>query len=458
MRAHRLTATALVGLGLGLGLGACSGKPKESRQVGSSAPHDLDLGAPHHATTVVPTDAAPSVGEDAQPQLPEPAIPTAPAQLESGGVDFIDDARLLFRVAACADAGTPLPDAVGHGDPKVAAVVASHCKRVLAQVTKFRASYFGAGPRRAWFDALVPADVPTTVVYPFGGGDLLSALVAFPRATEITTISLEQGGDPRRLRTLDVRALETSLSAFRTQIGGLVQVGSNTSVNLMAQMRNDLPAQASSFLLALVVAGATPVSMKYFTLDAAGAIHYVTQAEIDAADAKGKAGAKELKGDWGSPNFSEAFGNVEITYTVPGDAVPRVHRHFGWNLGNEYLAKHPELVTHLAAKGRVTVLVKGASYLLWRGDFSTIRDYLTSHLAWMLSDSTGIPPVYAKRAGMVQIPYGEYHGAFLQGAQGTATDTEFVDLWASGHPRSLAFRFGYTDADKHGHLLVTRPK
>ena len=55
--------------------------------------------------------------------------------------------------------------------------------------------------------------MPKTVVYPFGGGDLLSALVAFPDATEITTISLEQAGDPRRLRTLTPDADRARASA-----------------------------------------------------------------------------------------------------------------------------------------------------------------------------------------------------------------------------------------------------
>src|SRR6478735_5239232 len=108
------------------------------------------------------------------------------------GVDFIADAKLLYRVAACGNADQPLPDAITKGDPKqakeVGKIVDRHCKRILEYMGKFRAQYFEKG--RAWFDEVVPKDVPATVVYPFGGGDLISALVAFPTATEITTISL----------------------------------------------------------------------------------------------------------------------------------------------------------------------------------------------------------------------------------------------------------------------------
>ena len=136
-----------------------------------------------------------------------------------------------------------------------------------------------------------------------------------------------------------------------------------------------------------------------------------------------------------------------------------MHRHIGWNLGDDYLKKHPQLLRHLEKKGQVTMLVKGASYLLWRGDFSLIRDYILDHLAWMLSDSTGIPPKYAKQAGMVQETYGDYDGAFLEGAQATiATTQDMIDLWAKQRAASLPFRFGYVDKDKQAHLIVTRPR
>jgi hypothetical protein len=104
------------------------------------------------------------------------------------------------------------------------------------------------------------------------------------------------------------------------------------------------------------------------------------------------------------------------------------------------------------------VLVKGASYLLWRGDFSAVRAYLLDHLAWMLSDSTGIPPRYAERAHMTQDTYGNYDGAFLEGAQDNANDDAFIELWKTQRHRGLPFRFGYVDKDKQAHLLVTKPR
>jgi hypothetical protein len=106
------------------------------------------------------------------------------------------------------------------------------------------------------------------------------------------------------------------------------------------------------------------------------------------------------------------------------------------------------------------VLVKGASYLLWNSGFSKIRGYILDYLAWMLSDSTGVPPAYAKPAGMIQETYGAYTGAFLEGVRTTGQkhDEAFIELWKKQKRRKLPFRFGYVDANKQAHLVVTRPK
>jgi hypothetical protein len=389
------------------------------------------------------------------------AFGTARAEAKPG-VDFITDARALYRVAACGDETGAIPDVVGHGDAKTAdkvqSIVAGHCKAIHSYMDKFKDTYFDKG--RAWFDSVVPKTAPKTVVYPFGGGDLISALVAFPDATEITTISLELAGDPRRIEKLTPDQISASLGALRSEIGGLVSVGSNTSTNLSASQKNELPGQVSSFLLGLVAGGYEPVSMRYFTLDDSGEIHYVEQADIDAADADTKAKHKSLKSDWSSPNFSAVFSNVEIEYRKVGDkdGPVRVHRHIGWNLGDKYLKDHPELLRHLEKKGKVTLLTKGASYLLWRDDFAQIRGYMLDHLAWMLSDSTGISPGYAKAANMEQETYGVYKGAFLEGARGGAQDKAFIALWSAQPWRKLPFRFGYVDAEGAAHLVVTRPR
>jgi hypothetical protein len=131
-----------------------------------------------------------------------------------------------------------------------------------------------------------------------------------------------------------------------------------------------------------------------------------------------------------------------------------VHRHIAWNLENSALAAQPELLRHLEAKGKVAVLVKGGSYLLWFGMFSTFRGYLLDHLAWMLSDSTGIAPNHAR--GVVQEPYGAFHGPVVEQAAGMPEDRAAQALWKKAREK-MPFRFGYLDRDNNAHVMITRP-
>jgi hypothetical protein len=430
---------------------ACSGGTASAPSSGSSgADLDTDGLGKSHVTPAAKKPDAPIAAGSAKPTAP---APTASVSL---GLSFRDDVLLLYRMAACGgDADKRIPESLGDAikRDKLAKVVERHCSYLLGQIGKFRTAYFEK--HKSWFDEHVPKDTKT-VVYSFGGGDLLSAMVAFPDATEITTISLELSGDPRRIRKIAPDQLGNSLAALRVEIGGLLQVGSNTSVNLSSGQRNELPGQVSSHLMGMVAAGFEPTDMRYFRLDDGGAIQYLEQGDIDEADKKRL--KKQLKGDWASPNFSEAFSNVEITYKRPGETTTRTFRHIGWNLGDEYLKDHPQLTKHLAAKGKTVMMVKGASYLLHRPTFAVFRTFLLQHMSWMLSDSTGIPPIYAEPAGMVQETFGSYSGALLEGSRYSKADKSFVELWRKNPRQKLGFRFGYVDASGAGHLVITKPK
>jgi hypothetical protein len=319
---------------------------------------------------------------------------------------------------------------------------------------KYREDYFHVA--RAWFVAHQPSDLPKTVVYGFGGGDLVSALVAFPDATEITTVSLELAGDPRKIDDLSPDQLAGELARFRADIGGLIWVGSNLSTNLSDQQGSHIAAQLSSHLLGMSTGGYEPIAARFFAIEDDGTLHYYEKDEIEADTKSGHS----LSSQWRAPAFAQAFGNVEITYRVIGSSEVRTYRHVGWNLGNDYLTKHPGLTKHLDAKGRVAIIVKGASYLLWLDDFSQFRQYLIDHLAWMVTDSTGLAPNYAEAAGTLdQVAYGNFDGppSAVGGMAGKPGDQPSRKKWAASTEK-MPFRFGYLDRVGHAHVMITTRK
>jgi hypothetical protein len=362
------------------------------------------------------------------------------------GKDFADEVKMLFRVAACAG------DAVIPSNVDVA-IVKKHCDEILPKIEAYRTRYVGVV--KPFLAAIEPPGLPTTVVYPFGGGDLVTALTAYPDAREITTISLELPGDPRRLRSMHKDALERSLQQLRRELGELLFVDDySRSETLKKTQRGDLPAELCFFLTALAVHGYEPVGLRYFTLRPDGSIHYLGDDEIESAE---RTLAVQRKGTWTPPDFSESFANSELTFRKKGEAADaplRVHRHLAVNLSDDFLEKNPALLRHLEAKGRVAAMTKAASYLLWKSGFSRIRGYLLGHLDFMVSDSTGIPPRFAATAGLVQETYGAFKGSLL-GAD-REDNVAFAALWKKQPARKLPFRFGYLDSAKQMHLLVTR--
>src|SRR3954466_4558642 len=226
-------------------------------------------------------------------------VAAAPASADDGA-DFISDAKLFYRVVACGNTD-PLPAAID--EPTVTA----HCAEMAKRYQHYTEKY--VTPARAFFAPLRPATVPTTVVYPFGGGDLGSALVTFPDAREITTISLEHAGDPTRLAKLDKKQLRSALAEFRAASEGLLALYDSTSENMRKLERGGIPGQLSFHITGMAALGFEPVALKFVTLNADGTVHYLTAAEVEAVAHKK---AKKVKGGWVDTDFSEAFNDMEL--------------------------------------------------------------------------------------------------------------------------------------------------
>jgi len=370
------------------------------------------------------------------------------------GSDYTNEVRDMFRIAACGN-----DDAIAERFAKQ--LIDTHCERMGRIYKWYRVSWVDVA--KPFIAKLRPADAPTTVVYPFGGGDLSSALTVFPDATELTTISLEAAGDIRTIDSIDKERLKTDLGTTAKSISRLYNAAHSTTQNLMVASHSELPGTIMFALAGLAVHGMEPLQLRYFDLDTDGGIRYLTGEEMDAREAEIVANRRAQQTKKHSKHFwyeqTTAFANVEITFRPRGDtkATLRVYRHILANLDDAHLKADPRLLEHLRKKGTVSVMTKAASFLLWWDDFSQIRDQLLAHTAWMISDASGIPPRYAGPAGFEQITYGDFTGPyFIQDPINARA--EFVKLWADQPHRDLPFRFGYPDKDKLNHMLVTKPK
>jgi len=360
--------------------------------------------------------------------VPAPALPAA--ALPENALDFTSYARTLAHVAACSPLGA-LPE---RFDPRV---IESHCTQLAALQERWRQLWLAQA--QPFLARVVPRDLPPTVVYPFGGGDLLTALVTFPKATEITTLSLEPAGDPRSIDALTSLDLDPMLAEVREKVNHLFHYGHSKTVDMGKMAKSKLPGDLTYALVALEMNQLDPVAVRFFRVDRTGTLLYLTQADLDPT---------------GEPKARRAaFANMEIEYMPRGGGPRRIFRHIAANLDDTHLKAEPGVLRHLEAKGQVAAITKAASYLLWWKEFAQIRGYLLRNMVWMISDSTGIPTDDAVASGFEQIPYGRFDGPFLGG--GIRPTEVFRKLWAE-KAQPLAFRFGYPDASNHDHLLITR--
>lgn len=373
------------------------------------------------AVAAPPSEAASSATATA----PEPPLE---------GIDFIDEARTLFRVAACGPSG----DVPARFDE---AVVGRHCADLGRAYDDYKKSWVDVA--KPFLASLRPAGLPGVVVYPFGGGDLVTALATFPDASEITTISLEPAGDVRPMDRLAPERLSHELAVHRAHLERLFEKAHSRTENLEKEAQTDLPGEIVFDLAALVVHGDEPVSLRYFKLRPDGTVAYLTQADIDAQAHHPNA-------------MRELFQNAELRFREGKDGPVRILRHLAFNLDDTHLKADGSLLAYLNSRGKVAAMTKAASHLLWNDHFSTIRGWLIDHTDWMISDSTGIPPRFAQPAGYVQDTYGTFEGPALFGLYDKRDAEDLKQLFKSEPARELAFRYGYPDQAGHAHLLVTR--
>jgi hypothetical protein len=391
----------------------------ETQSPGSAAP----TGPATAAGTAAPPRNATVVKDDSRgASVDEPLA----------GAQFQKQLRKSFRLAGCSGDDALLPRGI---EP---AVLDQHCSALREEFDEYKRDWLDVA--KPFIAKLRPEAVPTTVVYPFGGGDLVSALATYPDAVELTTISLEIAGDIRAIDTADPHRLASELMTLRNHLGKLFLKAHSRTDNLGVETKTAIPGEVAFTMAALAIHGYEPDTLRYFSFNPDGTLRWLTEAEIAQNES--------------TPGRAGPFANAEIRFKKPGDSRVRVLRHIAFELSDANLRRSPGLMKHLESKGKVSAMTKAASHLLWDdAHFSVIRDYLMTHTDWMISDTTGVPPRIAAKYGFVQDAYGQYEWPEPFGTVNLTDVTAFRELFRTSSP--ITFRYGYPDSKAHGHIVVT---
>lgn len=324
------------------------------------------------------------------------------------------------------------------------------CKSLDQAVTIYRSNYLK--PMRSWLASRRPKKLPPALLYPFSGGDLISALAVYPHQRQFVHFSLEHGGPASVIRGMSPAVELQARWKLVWMARNLLMAGESFSVDLQKQERARLPGTLPLLLVALKVHGGTITGLSYLKVKPDGSLVRYSRTDLVAAGPKAK--RRALK--WKDPRFSLRYSNVELRFRLKGDTQDRSIIHVAANLSNGGLAKRPGIVALIERLGPHALMVKAASYLMWDNGFSTIRKAVFARAVWGISDVSAPYPTWLMKNGWRLEAYGRFD--CLKKKRMHASSIGWRMLFRRPKSRALPFRYGYVDCKNQHHVVILRRK
>jgi len=254
-----------------------------------------------------------------------------------------------------------------------------------------------------------------TVLYPFGGPDLLYVRTLFPQARTYALMGLEPVGDVPALEAMPPGELFAALAAFRQASHTHLAAGYFITKDMKAELEHKS------------LRGVLPILLSTVALSG-GEVESVT-----SISAGGNPGI-DLR-------FRDAGGGRHTAFYVAGDLSNRGFKG-GYRQWLESLG------------GKVTYF-KAASYLMTDNGFSQARDFFLSQSRFILQDDSGIPFRYFGQGWTFRF-YGNYEKPIEFFAKYQQDDLRQA---YSNNPKSaIDFGSGYHISKEGPHLLLAIPR
>jgi hypothetical protein len=274
-----------------------------------------------------------------------------------------------------------------------------------------------------------------TVYYPFGGPDVLTAALFFPRNPVYVLVGLEPAGTLPTPSQIDKKDLARYLAVTRETVASVL----GRSFFITRQMDRQFRGQVTDGLLVpilhlLVRTHHEILGFRYVRLDDKGDV-------IDRAanyHAPGKIGNK----------------GVEIEFK--GDSEQASHKlfYFSVNLSDQRLKDDKPFLDYAdRLKGSVTLL-KATSYMTHKPAFSMVRNQILANSAVVLQDDSGIPYHYFEKSTWHVQLYGEYQHPY--GSFRYLEQSDLRRAFEAGGAKPLSLRIGYGYSKVASNLLLAK--
>ena len=224
-------------------------------------------------------------------------------------------------------------------------------------------------PMREWAAKELDSFQTATVFYPFSGPDFINAFTLFPRAKTYLLIALEPVGE---LPDFSIRSEQNFFASLQRSLYDLLY--------LDFFITNKMKTSISKSELK----GTLPVLLFFLAREKARVLdvqHWLMKPDGTIEESPG-AGPRER---------AAGIPGVRIAFTRPGETTPQTLYYFQFNLGNDSFGRNQHFVSFLKSFGPMTSFTKAASYLMFGGHFSGIRQFILDQSLYVLQGDSGIP-------------------------------------------------------------------
>jgi hypothetical protein len=282
---------------------------------------------------------------------------------------------------------------------------------------------------RTWSGAnlLAPQSV---LFYMFSGPDFLYANAFFPNKSTYVLSGLEPTGPIPDLLRLPRAAVEQALRNTEVSLNSILANSFFKTNDMRASLR-DGPAGGTIPLLFLFLArsGKTVREVSLIKLDEQGTARSDDEPGIAPSETNVARGVKI--------DFSGGDGRIQTLY------------YFSTNVANAGF-KASGFAKFCQRLGIGEAFIKSASYLLHRGSFSDVRDFLLAQSDLVLQDDSGIPVSYFDGSWKLR-PFGHYSGPISLFA--SRYQPKLTQLFRSG-AEPIEFGIGYQSHALGSNLMI----
>lgn len=280
---------------------------------------------------------------------------------------------------------------------------------------------------------LNPVHASKTLLYAFGGPDIITARALFPAMDNYILIGLEPAGTVPGVERLRERPLETVLPRFRMTLDSVLRRSFFITREMDSQLRSQITDGVLPVMLAeLVRSGHTIEGVRHVRILPDG-----TLATRDPAE------------PWNSfTNQSSA-----IRFHAGNPAETKTLLYVSANLMSPAFDRNEGLRKFVAAQRGATGFFKATSYTVHQAQFAGIRDTILDTCSAVVQDDSGVPyRLFDQKSWAVQL-YGGYEKPY--GSFSFREQPDLRQAYAAG-ARQLNFRIGYGFSKVPSNLLVAR--